>query len=58
MPLMEQFLLKKTTKSWLLKNDTFFNSSVFTFDMPMSRAIDIDYLHDFHYAETLFKKKY
>ena len=44
------------TKAWLLKNDTFFNSSVFTFDMPMTRAIDIDYLHDFHSAETVFKK--
>ena len=46
------------TKEWLLKNDTFFDPSVYTFDMPISRAIDIDYLNDFILAETIFKKNY
>ena len=37
-------------------NDTFYSKSVFTFDMPVKRSIDIDYDYQFFMAETIFKK--
>ena len=44
------------TRDWLSKNKTFYSKSVFTFDMPAKRSIDIDYDYQFFMAETIFKK--
>ena len=44
------------TRDWISKNETFYSKSVFTFDMPAKRSIDIDYDYQFFMAETIFKK--
>ena len=44
------------TRDWISKNETFYSNSVFTFDMPAKRSIDIDYDYQFFMAETIFKK--
>ena len=43
------------TTKWIKNNDTFFNKSVITFNMPYHRSVDIDYEIDFIIAEKLFK---
>lgn len=43
--------------SWILKNKTFYHSSVTTYNMPIERAIDIDFNYQFMIAETLKKNK-
>ena len=35
------------TRDWISKNETFYSKSVFTFDMPTKRSIDIDYDYQF-----------
>lgn len=42
---------------WIKKNETFYDKSVVTFDMPAERSIDIDYEHQFIAAEALAKKR-
>ena len=44
------------TRDWISKNKTFYSKSVFTFNMPAKRSIDIDYDYQFFMAETIFKK--
>ena len=43
--------------SWILKNNSFYNNTVTTYDIPMERAIDIDYDYQFRMAEALAKNK-
>lgn len=43
--------------SWILKNNSFYNNTVTTYDIPMERAIDIDFDYQFRMAEALAKNK-
>ena len=43
--------------SWVLKNETFYHSSVTTYNIPIERAIDIDLNYQFIMAEALKRNK-
>ena len=46
-----------STIKWLMKNETFYNKNVRTYEMPVERSIDIDYKYQFNIAEKLFKNE-
>ncbi len=41
---------------WIENNDTFYTKNTYTYLMPASRSIDIDYEFEFIMCEALFKK--
>ena len=42
--------------TWFEKNKTFYNKQTYTYLMPESRSVDIDYDFQFEISEALFKK--
>ena len=43
------------TTQWIQKNESFYNDTVDTFEMPLERSIDIDYEFQFLMAERLLE---